>query len=471
MVSAKIGFALVLALGSIAECYAWPVTEVYVKVSQDDQGNFTTSTDRPDLWTGPDATWIRGRKQDITYIDAQGHITYGSWPEGRIVRMGRLHEYDTPTRRYDSFYGLAPMGADAYFMRTGIGWNNPTSKVYVGTNFFSGTLVKDIVTLQYTAQLTYRGHPDTVDGFTLWGQPPMVELNTDTDATHPQQRVFWCKPWGANALQTSPQGNTWEKRWHDLDCTAGGGFWLQGQTSSADCHGDWQWLRGKYPNKALRAPLEGDYTQGYEGLMLHNPSATSLSIELGAHQVSSNLNGYNYQESWILEAEDNWSFFDKVVVGVATGWDTNTPPLPTGEIRYTFDFENSTEPVPTLAAIGNAPRKLAIVQGMEDSYLFVVYGRLITTPDYADNGYVAGELFTIDDGSGAPVRVICPGHMVPAPQGWYDPFVRVEGRLFNLQAVDPRFSYLPPDSVYRQIHEHTIYSQPDLVTLYSTMPE
>jgi len=452
-----VGLVVALLVGTMSCCHAWDVTDVYVKVSQDDAGNFTTVATPEGYWIGENATWVRGM---IRGEDGAGHS--GPWPEGKIVRIGPFHEQD-PTRNWDMFYGVPPLGYDAYYMHTAHFWGDPVSKIYVGTNFFTGQKMKDIVTLQYSTQVTYRAHNNEVPGYTLWGQPPMIELTTDSGASA-QQRTFMYKPWGLTGMGQEAV----QCRWQTWDCRASNGFWERINTSVASI-GDWSYqLAYKSTEKKLAAPAVGDYTEGYispPGVVFHNPSGTSFAVKLGAPRRDyDNYSGntqYAGKGPWVLESVSTHAFFDKVVIGIADQRDGSGNVL--HETRYTFDFENSTTPVPTLAAMNNAPRKLAIVKAMEDSNLFVLYGKVITTPDFLDNGYVANELFTIDDGSGAPVRVICPGHTIAEPDGFTTIFARVEGRLYNYQGEDSRYRYEVP---IPKVHEHSIFSRPDLVDTF-----
>lgn len=446
----------VLALAGAVWCQSWPVTNVYVKVSQDDAGNFSTTAVPSGYWTGPNATWVRGM---IRGEDGDGHPS--PWPVGKIVRIGPFHEQD-PTRNWDMFYGVPPLGYDAYYMHTSHYWGDPVSKIYVGTNFFTDVKMKDIVTLQYSTQVTYRRHDNELPGYTLWGQPPMIEITTDSGSSL-QQRTFLYKPWGLDGRGLGAV----QLRWQTWDCLRGG-FWERINTSVASI-GDWQYqLAYKSTEKKLAAPAVGDYTQGYitpPGLVFHNPSGSSFAIRQGAPRRDyDNYSGntqYSGKGPWCLESLSCHGFFDKVVIGVADQRDPNSGSV-LHETRYTFDFENSTAAVPTLAAMNNAPRKLAVVKALENSNLFVLYGKAILTPDYLDGGYT-DDLFTIDDGSGAPVRVICPGHGVQMPDGWSTIYVRAEGRLYNYQGEDSRYRYLSP---IPQVHEHLLFSRPDMITVY-----
>ncbi len=425
-------FVLVLAFSSAAFC--WPVTEVYVKVSQDENGVMTTTTNRPDLWTGPKATWRRAverGKYDGCYRSND--------VVAKIVGMA-------PPTTLDSFYGVAPMGGDAYYMETHYSdcGTVPMNKVYIGTDFFSDRAITDILTLKYSTQVRYRAYYG--QSHTFAGQPPMIELITDSGSST-QQRVFWYKPWGEFGT-TNAMLNTWQ----EWDCLASGGYWEQFRISSTTAKGDWAWLRERYStNKYLRTPLVGDYMEGgvWDGGIYkeHNNTGTSLCIKQGC--------GFpwfdkNQSIAWWTETCDVHSFVDKLVIGFADGWQNG---VPTGETRYIFDFENRIEPVRVLGALTHKASWNPPVQSMQDSNLFVVFGK-VTTADY-----VPGFTFSIDDGSryrideyGAtvpvPIKVIAWGHDIPMPSEFDNWFVRVEGRIAHTAT------------------QTVIYSRPDLIHLY-----
>lgn len=409
-----------MGLVGAVSAQTWPVTSVHVRVSQDDAGSITTTTDRPDLWTG---TWSRAVE-----FGKYHNCEVSGTAVGKIVGMG-------PITGSNCFYGVPPMGVGAYYMETHYSDCStvPMNKVYIGTDFLAGTAITDILTLKYCTQVRYRGFDG--QSHTYQGQPPMIELITDSGATT-QQRRFWYKPWGEFGMT-----NVLKNAWQEWDCLTGG-HWEAFSTSVNELKGDWAWLKSYKPGKSLRSPLVGDYMNYYTvvdgNYMLSNNTGTCLAIKQGSGGPAFDKDGA--KPAWWTETSDVHSFVDKLEVGVATGWNGETP---AGEIRYIFDFENGDGVANVIGALSNKASLNQPVQQLQDSNLFVLFGRMV--PDH----YEAGISFGIDDGTGVPVKVFAPNHQFAQATEFDNWFVRVEGRVAHATAGGVPFTviYTWPDKI------------------------
>jgi len=303
------------------------------------------------------------------------------------------------------------------------------NKVYVGLNDFSGVSLSDIVTLKYSTYLQYR---DYAASQTFVGQPPQLELITDSGTTT-QQRTFYYKPWGMQG-----NNNVQERTWQEWDCTASGGVWVLGQYGGSNVTGDWTWLVNRYGGGTakLQTPLVGDYSTPLSPApyQLSNQSGTSLSIKIGSGHALYNNNYPQelYGKAWWPECSGINAYVDKVVVGIRQ---------PDGSVdEYTYDFDDpAMTPLKSPVAMSNRAAAEPVVTSQCGVRPIVIYGKV-------GNGvgdYHAGLYFHVYDGSmnadGSPswVRIYSPGNTVPAndPEQFYVPYVIAKGRLDNTGAT------------------------------------
>ncbi len=226
-----------------------------------------------------------------------------------------------PTAQFASGPAAPPAGSGSFQMRTGYSDTDPLSKVYLGTNNHSGTPLANITSFKYYTYVTNRDYAE--------GQPPMIELITDSGSSA-QQRRFWFLPWGANGNQ-NVQLNVWQ----EWDLMAPGARWEFVGTSSTNYFGDWTWVLGRYPGLKLATPYVGDYIDPLVNLQLANQTGTSLSVKIGAGKASDSRYG-----AWWKTSSSIYGFVDMLVIGI-------------DGVEYVYDFEVVPEPASlTALALG-----------------------------------------------------------------------------------------------------------------------
>jgi len=128
----------------------------------------------------------------------------------------------------------APAGDGAYHMQVFYSDTDPISKIYLGTNDYSGIPLSSITSLKYSTYVQYR----VIDEFDRKGHAPMIELVTDSGIVagvhKPQQRVFWFRPWGVLGST-----NDLMRTWQEWDLLASDGYWEMMQTGSSNYYGNW----------------------------------------------------------------------------------------------------------------------------------------------------------------------------------------------------------------------------------------
>jgi hypothetical protein len=226
-----------------------------------------------------------------------------------------------PTAQFVNGPGAPPAGSGSFQMRTGYSDTDPLSKVYLGTNNHSGVPLANITSFKYYTFTTNRDYPN--------GQPPMIELITDS-GTSAQQRRFWFYPWGANGNQ-NVQLNVWQ----EWDLMSASGRWELVGTSSTNYFGNWSWVVGRYPGAKLATPYVGDYLDPLVNLQLANQTGTSLSVKIGAGKAQDSRYGAWWQTSSSING-----FVDLLVIGI-------------DGVEYVYDFEVVPEPASlTALALG-----------------------------------------------------------------------------------------------------------------------
>ncbi len=126
--------------------------------------------------------------------------------------------------------GQPPAGDGSLHMQVFYSDNDPLSKVYIGTNAFSGIELKRITKLKYCTYVQYRDYDRSM--------PPMVELITDSGITVQQRgsgstRGRECRSerrrnvaWGSGRRGPSGSAGRWEMTFTALPTTTETG-WLR----------------------------------------------------------------------------------------------------------------------------------------------------------------------------------------------------------------------------------------------------
>lgn len=292
----------------------------------------------------------------------------------------------------------APLGGGFLHMRTGYSDSDVLSKAYFGTNILSGVQLSRITSFKYSTYVRYRDY-DNAEG-SPDGQPPMIEITTDSGSSAPQGRIFVFKTWGPWGESPSKVAmNTWQE-WDLMDATA---RWELLQTGSTNYYGDWNWVKTRYTNNgpmSFQTPAVGHYYDG-AALQWANESGTSLSVKIGAGKATDSRYGPWWRESSTIDA-----YVDKITIGI-------------DGVETTYDLEPGL--MPTVIIRGDTTLEAAI-NNAKTSFKFSVFGKIIDT-DYFS--YVI-----LDDGSGRTVKVLA-DNFVAAP----GTFVKATGLLDNL--ADP----------------------------------
>jgi len=268
--------------------------------------------------------------------------------------------------------GLTPAGSGSFHMQTPYSHSDPLPKVYIGTNRYAGVALRDITSFKFWTYVHHREYDA--------GQPPMVEIFTDSGTTS-QMRRFVFYPWGKDGNQ-NVQFDTWQ----EWDLMASDGHWELIGTSSTNYMGNWDWVKSRYgdanhPMKLIKPPL-GDYITGVL-------TGAGINIKIGSGQAVDSRYGAWWQQSCQIDA-----YVDKLTIGV-NGQET------------TYDFEY-TGPPPPVFGISNRVIYDPIMQIAKDWWQFKIWGTVL------EEGF-GPESFLLDDGFGAPIRVYA--YMHPAQPG------------------------------------------------------
>jgi len=296
--------------------------------------------------------------------------------------------------------GLAgpPAGGGSFHMKTPYSHSDPLPKVYIGTNDFNGVSLSDITSFRVWTYLTSRGYET--------GQPPMVEIFTDSGLTT-QQRRFVFYPWGQSAQQ-----NAYFNTWQEWDLMSADGHWELIGTSSTNYTGNWDWVKSRYgdashPMRFVQPPV-GDYIPGVL-------TGAGINMKIGSGQAIDSRYGAWWWQSCQIDG-----CIDKFTIGVR-GADT------------VFDFELDGPPPPVYGISNRAAYDVVTAQG-SSRYRFMTWGTV------QEDGFDEAE-FLLDDGSDAPVRIFAPGH-----SAYVGGFVTAAGTL-DTAAIPPTLNCDPFDVV------------------------
>ncbi len=296
-----------------------------------------------------------------------------------------LEPAQMPVGEFVNGPGLPPAGDGSLRMQVFYSDNNPLSKIYFGTDNFSGIELKRITKFEYWTYVQYRDYDR--------GRPPMIEIITNS-GTSAQQRRFWFYPWGYTERPPGYSGSaTWPvamRTWQKWDLLDPNGWWEMIGTSSPNYYGNWEWLRKRYDaageSMKLATPYVGDYRDPMNAnLQLANQTGTSIAIKIGSGQVTDSRYG-----PWWHDQSSVWAYVDKLVIGI-------------DGVEYEYDFESAPLPV---VAINNKAARDPIMNQARNNFRFTVFGKVNF------NEFFTGDQFTVDDGSGRPILVKAPAHSV-----------------------------------------------------------
>lgn len=308
--------------------------------------------------------------------------------------------------------GTPPMGTGALHVVT----ENPAlpadylQKVYLGTNRHTGLPLKNITKFKYYTYLHSRAWDGTIQP---GGQPPVVEIVTDSGTTG-QQRIFQYQPYGWDGTAASHVAfDTWQE-WDLLAANDGHYHWgMVYWVDSGNIWGDWNWVCNRYgtseqPMK-LATPNVGDVLAGYdENLHVSNQAGSSLCVKVGAAKA-----GYKTYDPLLRIRISPWPQFHE-----SAGIDGYADKLviEADGVEYIYNFES--EKAPAVAITGKAAKD-AVANSAKGQYAFVVCGKVVMDP------WPEPDKFWINDGSGDLIQVNAPVQTMPN-QIW-----RAEGYLDN----------------------------------------
>jgi len=259
-----------------------------------------------------------------------------------------------PEAEFSTGPALPPQGDGSFYMRTYYSDSDPLSKIYLGTNNHNGIPLAEITSFRYYTYLASRGY----SGRNFSGQPPQIELITDSGGTA-QQRRFIFKPYGEIGLDNG-QLNVWQ----EWDLMSPDATWTMVNTSSTNYKGNWSWVVGRYPGLRMQQPLVGDYSTPMDPqtLQISNLTGTSLSIKVGSGRAFYDNNGSPYYSGpWWTESCYIRGWVDKLVIGV-------------NGVETVYDFE--AQPRPIVAATNRA-LKDPLMATARYAFKYVLFGRVL----------------------------------------------------------------------------------------------
>lgn len=291
--------------------------------------------------------------------------------------------------------GQGPAGSGCFHFFTDIlTGSDPLEKIYLGTNNHAGVALNDITSFKYYTYVDSRRYDG--EGGSPDGQPPMIELITDSGEST-QQRMFLFRPWGWWGGHRVAK-DTWQE-W-DLMATDDNRYWQMMISGSTNVWGNWNWLKTRYPGTMrIATPFVGDYTQGYLHAPtvydLGNQAGTGISIRVGSGKAVDKI--YNPDTlawvnpwSWWRESCGIDAYADKLVIGI-NGEET----------VYNFGGEAMTVGIGT-----GACRDHIMVVGKKN-FFFAVFGKVLADPA------PTGSEFYLDDGSNKKIRVLAANMVEP----------------------------------------------------------
>ncbi|MGB9620019.1 MAG: hypothetical protein ACPL7K_06380, partial [Armatimonadota bacterium] len=155
-----------------------------------------------------------------------------------------------------------PMGYGSFFMKVFPYYGQPDDppcgervlhttddlpRVFLGTNELKGVALNDIISISYYACLNSREYWGQQGAGAPYGQPPMIQIHTDSGTTT-QERIFAFFPHGGPIGRGSASSSydTEVGKWEYYEATSSGSYWELYNSASPNFYGNWNWVRSRY---------------------------------------------------------------------------------------------------------------------------------------------------------------------------------------------------------------------------------
>ena len=240
-------------------------------------------------------------------------------------------------------------------------------------------------------------------------QPFEIVLMVQKSSTNTSRRTLIYRPWVPpnDWHLTSNPYNQWVKhnaltegRW----CIAQGGVIVGGVTYPYGYVGTWDQVKGALSSAVIAAPIMT--SAGWDGNSNPpgDPAATAtgkaLNFFAGARVEQATALYGEASYAWWTDQYHFGGYLDNVTVEIVNKTDPQNPVtiIP----KTTFDFEPLAAK-PPVAINGRAARD-PLATAARNSYRFTACGVVVDETFSTDD-------FEIDDGSGMPIKVLCPNHV------------------------------------------------------------
>jgi hypothetical protein len=319
-----------------------------------------------------------------------------------------------PVGEFAGTVAEAPAGTGAFHMKTLSQTLPPgqVQKVYLGTNNYTGVALNDITAFKYYTYLGARDFEFAGVEKEPGGQPPLIEIITDSGDGSFQQRRFQYRPYGWDGQYHVSLG-VWQE-WDLMAPEAADGqkHWEMSYQGSSNCWGDWNWLKSRYSGTMrFSTPLVGDMVDGWDpDWYLGNESATSISILVGPGMTSAKVwNPFQTEVKsfqWWREGSGIDAYTDKLLIEV-------------NGVQTIYDFEGGR-------VVGMSTRDATsglMATGIPGPLKVVLWGKVLAFPA------PSGSYFYMDDGSGVEIQVMAT-NTAQAGEYW-----RAEGSLDTVNLI------------------------------------
>lgn len=328
-------------------------------------------------------------------------------------------------------------------------WDGTPTSSWLGTNDYNGTPLADITKLEYSVFMYRRGCEPSVEHAHYASQPFQIQIVTKTNTGN--YRYLMYRPWGMSREQ--PHGSEGGEKtmvWRTHDAVLVGTWyeaWTQTRYEDGDGTSGWDKVLAAFPGAVIEAVSGIGDTWPPTGAYCPTPTGCSLNFVLGARANSWNPYANDdppgagdawWRESYNCEGSmDNFTIGirqpDGSVVETTYDFDVPLPFLLTGSHNYSgpmpvygmnnralIDNPYRTWWIPLNSATDPDWMKWSIAN--RNSAYEQIWGVVLF-----DNAYnMMDGVFSLDDGSGIPVRVHSPGcYVVPGEfyslRGTYSP--------------------------------------------------